>query len=178
VLWEKRKKRRKRRGYVRRSRAAPKTGWSLRELAALAGVSPRTVRLYLHHQLLPRPAFKGSATRYQRRQLLWLCAIRQLRQTEKLELKAIRTRLNALSAPELEAFVAKQRTGGELAAALGVHPPAPAIAAISAPSSGARTPRWSRIELALGLELHLREDASASVLELAERLAGLARGSG
>lgn len=57
-------------------------------------------------------------------------------------------------------------------------PPAPAIAASSAPSSSVRTPRWSRFELALGLELHLRDDASACVLELAARVAELARGSG
>jgi len=32
---------------VRPSRAKPKTGWSLRELANLSGVAGRTIRLYL-----------------------------------------------------------------------------------------------------------------------------------
>lgn len=178
-----RKKRPKRRGYVRRSRAAPKTGWSLRELAALTGISPRTVRLYLHSGVMPRPPFKGAATRYQRRQLLWLCAIRRLRTSENLELQAIRTRLNALTAPQLEAFVVQSLTPGKLAAALGVQP-APAVGARSAPppalATGAgwieATPRWRRLELALGLELHLREDASPQVIALAERVAAATRG--
>jgi DNA-binding transcriptional MerR regulator len=185
MVWTRRKKRPKRPGYVRRSRAAPKTGWSLRELAALAGVSARTVRLYLHSEVLPRPPFKGSATRYQRRELLRLCAIRHLRSTEKLELKAIRARLNALTAPELEALVVRSLPAGKLAAALGVQPAPPAAANAAAPagapsSSGwiAPAPRWRRIELALGLELHLRDDASARVLELAERMAALARSAG
>src|SRR5687768_15865926 len=93
LAWGRRKRRPKRRGYVRPSRAAPKAGWSLRQLAQLGGIAPRTLRVYLQRGVLPRPPFRGSATRYERRQVLWLCAIRHLLGTERLTLAAIRTRL-------------------------------------------------------------------------------------
>jgi hypothetical protein len=105
----------------------------------------------------------------------------------KARVEGDHTRLNALTAAALEAFVMQHvttpGTNAKLAAELGVQ--APTLAPITAASSslpangGARiapTPRWRRVELALGLELHLREDASAPVLELAERLFALARG--
>jgi DNA-binding transcriptional MerR regulator len=87
-------------------------------------VAVRTIHFYLQREVLPRPPFKGSATRYQRHHLIWLLAIRRLRASERLELTTIRTRLEALSAPEL----------------------------------------------ALGLELHFRDDASPHVAELAKRV--------
>lgn len=176
-----RKKRPKRRGYVRPSRAKPKTGWSLRELAQLCSIAPRTVRLYLQRGVLPRPPFMGSATRYQARHLVWLLAIRRLRTTERLGISAIRTRLQALSAPELETFATANLPGGHVADALGIRPatlpagpaPPPFSLVTSAGSGGLpspHVPRWARIELALGLELHVRDDASTRVLELARRL--------
>ena len=169
-----RKKKPKRRGYVRPSRAKPKAGWSLRELSALTGVAARSIRLYLQRELLPRPPFMASATRYHRSQLVWLLAIRRLRAAEKLTLAAIRTRLLALSAPELEAFATASLPPGALADALGVRPTTAAPSTTPSGASGLRLsphlPRWARIELALGLELHVREDASERVLDLARRL--------
>jgi len=175
VGWGRRRKRPKRRGYVRPSRAKKKNGWSLSELAQLTNIAARTIRLYLQRGVLPRPPFEGSATRYQRRQLLWLCAIRRLRESEDLTLAAIRTRLDALAAPELEAFVARGLPAGKLADALGIpaleaHAPSLPVAPLAAPAAPADSPgaaRWMRIELALGLELHVRDDASPQVLELA-----------
>jgi hypothetical protein len=85
-------------------------------------------------------------------------------------LSKIRSRLHALSAPELEAFATENLPAGTLADALGIQsasPPAsPAPPALSSP----QFPRWVRFELALGLELHVRDDASAAVIELARRL--------
>jgi hypothetical protein len=88
-----RRKRPKRRGYVRPSRAKAKAGWTLHDLAAFSGTTVRTIRLYLQRGVLPRPRFMASATRYQRRHLVCLLAIRRLRATENLTLAAIRTRL-------------------------------------------------------------------------------------
>src|SRR5450432_1399245 len=76
-MFGRKKRRPKRRGYVRPSRAKPKTGWTLGELAGLGGIAARTIRAYLRQGVLPRPPFMGSATRYQRRQLVWLLAIRR-----------------------------------------------------------------------------------------------------
>jgi DNA-binding transcriptional MerR regulator len=171
-----RKKKPKRPGYVRPSRAKPKTGWSLRELASLSGTSARSLRLYLQRGLVRRPPFKGSATRYQRDELLQVLAIRRLRESERLELQKIGARLRSLSAAELETFATENIRPGALAAALGIQTrevPS-ATAAGSKASLSPHVPRWARIELALGLELHVREDASARVLELARRLHDLA----
>ena len=166
---------------MRPSRAKPKTGWTLRQLASLSGLSPRTLHLYLQRGVLPRPPFKGSATRYQRRELLCLLAIRRLRETERLPLDAIRKRVQALPAPELEVFATERLRPGPLAVALDLNAAAsPAIStpsALGSPLDGSGPlssgPRWVRRELALGLELHLREDASARVLDLARRVRDL-----
>jgi len=177
-----RRRKPKRRGYVRPSRARTKVGWSLRELASLAGTSARAVRLYLQRELLPRPPFKGSATRYERRHLVRLLVIRRLRATERLALAEIRTRLRTLSDAELESLAARDLSPGPLAVALGVSTaPARSAAPESLEPSVSHPPRrgdgpfgpgarWTRLELALGLELHLCDDANERVRELAGRL--------
>jgi len=147
----------------------------------LSGVAARTIRLYLQRAVLPRPPFMGSATQYQRRHLVHLLAIRRLR-AEKLTLAAIRTRLQALAAPDLEAFATENLPAGPIADALGIRVATPPSASTSlglAPPTGGGSlsstpiPRWARVELALGLELHVRDDASVRVLELAQRLRDL-----
>jgi Ca-activated chloride channel family protein len=174
---------------VRPSRAKQKTGWTRRELAKLTGISMRTIRLYLEKHVLPRPPFRGPATRFQRQHLLWLLAIRRLRATEKLELAAIRTRLQTLSAPDIEAFATRDLPPGVLTNALGVQsvarpsattPPTDRAGVSLDATAPARdggnalaVPRWARVELALGLELHVREDASAHVLDLVRRIRAL-----
>ena len=174
-----RRRKPKRRGYVRPSRAKPKTGWTLRQLATLSGVAVRTIRLYLQREVLPRPPFMGSATRYQARQLVHLIAIRRLRSAEKLTLATIRTRLQALSPDEIQAFATENLGAGPIADALGIKPPpgppprsvsglATYIATVGVPPASIR--RWMHFELALGLELHVRDDASAKVFDLARRI--------
>jgi len=175
-----RKKKPKRRGYVRPSRAKPKPGWSLRELASLVGLAPRSLKRYLESGVLPKPAFKGPATRYQRPHLVRLVVARGLVTAERLPLTAVRSRLQALSPADLDALAAKAAPPGPLATALGLPPPAPPQPDASTPgSAGTRfdvAPRWTRLELALGLELHLREDASPQVAEMARRIQGLFAG--
>jgi len=185
-----RRKRPKKRGYVRPSRAEPKAGWSRAQLAQLSGVSARAIRDYLERGLLPRPRFKGPATRYGRTQLVWLLALRRVRTSEGLPLATISTRLRALSAADLEAVAMAGLAAGSAsnatAAALGVastgapsSASAPATAtSVAAAASGTNAthwPRWARVELALGLELHVSEDASPRVQELARRVRELSR---
>ena len=171
--YRRRKYKRKRPGYVRPSRAIAKQGWSLRELARLSGTTPRSIRSYLAKGVLPRSPFLGTATRYDRRQLLWLLALRRLRVAEQLSLAASASRLQALSPAELETFATQGLAAGPLAEALGLRvasspaPPSPAG------SSATQLPRWARVELALGLELHVRDDASPRTLELARRVHAL-----
>jgi DNA-binding transcriptional MerR regulator len=167
-----RRRREKHRG-PRRSRAMPKEGWSLVALAQLANVHPRTIRHYLQVGVLPRPPFRGTATRYGRDHLLTVLAIRHLQSLEHLELGAIRRRLGALRPEELEALATEHLPPGAAATALGIQaPPVP-----SAPSDEPRLPfyapgtaRWTHIELALGLELHVRHDASPAVMAMVDRV--------
>ena len=186
-MYGRRRKKPKRRGYVRPSRAKPKTGVTLAQLSGLSGVAVRTIRVYMRRGVLPRPPFKGSATRDRRREIIWLLAIRRLRQVERLPLAATRTRLQALPPPELEAFATEGVGPGPLAEALGMAPavsPAsqtsPGFGGVSLERSGLSSslPRWVRVELALGLELHLRDDASGRVVELARRVREMCAGDG
>jgi hypothetical protein len=112
----------------------------------------------LQRGLLPRPPFLGSATHYQRRQLIWLLAIRRRLVTDKLTLEQSRTRLKALSPAEIETFATELLRPGAIADALGVRPPAGgedgAVGSGAESTGGAIAagplPRWPRVELALG----------------------------
>ena len=143
----------------------------MQQIAALSETTPRTIRGYLEAEIVPRSPFRGAATRYDRRQLLCLLAVRRLRMQERMALSEIRKRLKALSPAELEGLATQGVGPGPLADALGLQPAPPAapaptpVQALLAPH-----PQWTRLELALGLELHVRGDASASVLELAQRI--------
>jgi DNA-binding transcriptional MerR regulator len=69
--------------------------FDLNELSAAAGVTPRTIRYYVHQGLLPSPGTRGPGTRYDRAHLDRLQLIRRL-QREHLPLAEIRRRLEAL----------------------------------------------------------------------------------
>lgn len=73
---------------------------SLTELADLAGVTPRTVRYYLAHGLLPASGQSGPGVRYGPGHLGRLRLIRRL-QGEHLPLAEIRGRLDALRDDEI-----------------------------------------------------------------------------
>lgn len=75
--------------------------YKLEELAAEAGVSPRTVRYYVQRGLLPAPEFRGKDTAYGRGHLLRLHAIKRLQQAH-LPLDEIQIRLQGASDAELE----------------------------------------------------------------------------
>src|SRR4051812_27473847 len=155
----KRRHKRKRPGYVRPSRAQAKPGWTLQQLAELSGVAARTIRLYIAHDLLPRPPFLGSATRYQREHLVSLVAIRHLRASERLGLTEIRSRCRSMSSSAIESLVSQQALPAPLASALGMAAATSAAQTMTTPSRAiepaqleredelAQTPRWIRAEL-------------------------------
>ncbi len=152
-------------------RDPPKDGWLLADLAPLAGVPLRTVQSYLERGVLESAPFYGTATRYSRLFLLRLVAIKRLRLEEKLNLAAIKKRLDPLSPAELEAYATHGLLDGPLMRALGLRPaPPPAQLSTGVPLSAAaetKRERWSRIALIDGLEISIRDDASP----LARRLA-------
>ncbi|MEZ4298305.1 MAG: MerR family transcriptional regulator [Polyangiaceae bacterium] len=77
--------------------------YKLEELAALAGVSARTVRYYVQRGLLPAPEFRGKDTAYGREHLLRLHAVKRLQEAH-LALDEIQVRLANATIRELEAL--------------------------------------------------------------------------
>ncbi len=75
--------------------------YKIEELAAEAGVSPRTVRYYVQRGLLPAPEFRGKDTAYGRDHLLRLHAIKRLQQAH-LPLDEIQARLTLMTDAELD----------------------------------------------------------------------------
>jgi DNA-binding transcriptional MerR regulator len=83
--------------------SAPRTGFTLADLARLADVTPRTVRYYVAQGLLPSPGQAGRGARYPESALERLRLIREL-QRRHLPLAEIRARLVGLSDTELQAL--------------------------------------------------------------------------
>jgi DNA-binding transcriptional MerR regulator len=177
-----RNKKRRPPGYVRPSRAKPKTGWTVQHLASLVGVAPTTIRLYVKSGVVPHPAFKGSATRYERSHLLRLAAARRMMQTGKWTLAGVYTELQKASAAQLESFVIEGSPSQALATALGIALAPQGVGSASAKVAGqviaGGIPRWAHLELALGIELHVRDDASPQARDLARRIRDLAATAG
>jgi Ca-activated chloride channel family protein len=154
-----------------------KTEWKLAELAAAAGVSPRTVRYYVQRGLIPAPPFKGPDTVYGEEHLRRLKAIRVL-QARFMPLDAIQVELLRLSPEEL-------RQLSEAALPTDPLPPPPAPPASETPEpvkyrcmgpptiKQAVVAGYRRWELAPGLELHLADSADEKTRALAERVRAL-----
>jgi DNA-binding transcriptional MerR regulator len=133
------------------------TTYKLEELAAAAGVSPRTVRYYVQRGLLSAPVFRGRDTAYDEDHLLRLRAIKRL-QERFVSLDAIQAELEQRSREELEAVAA----GADLPAGGSLPRVAPAP-----PPAGERLVRYV---LRPGLELHLSEGADAAARALCEKI--------
>lgn len=157
------------------STTRPRDEWKLTELAAEAGVSPRTVRYYVQRGLLPAPPFKGPDTVYGEEHLVRLKAIRAL-QARFLPLDAIQVELARLSPEELKALA--HATVPPLPGPPGA-PPGPIGAPVSPPpvAPPEAVTRWRRWELAPGLELHLADTADEKTRALAEHLRALTQKS-
>jgi len=158
------------------STTSAKSEWKLAELAAAAGVTPRTVRYYVQRGLLPAPPFKGPDTVYGEEHLRRLKAIRVL-QARFLPLDAIQVELLRLSPEELRKLSEAELPTDTL------PPPAP-VTPEPTPGPGANGPGgpaskqavvagYRRWELAPGLELHLADSADEKTRALAERVRAL-----
>jgi DNA-binding transcriptional MerR regulator len=170
------------RSRIRSKRPAPKTGWLIAELAVLSGQQPRTIRYYVEQGLLARPAFHGTATRYQRLHLLRLLAIERLKRDGLTSLVAIKQRLDATGEAELLAAVSARPPSAAVAAALELPAAGTHAAALgaertvsmlhAAPASGVSDPGppWRRLLLLPGLELLLADDASPAVHNVAAQI--------
>lgn len=152
---------------------APKTGWLLKDLSSLTAISIRTLRNYIAAGIIRPIEFRGTATRYARRDFLRLLRLLRMHTTaHKLRLSEVKQKLDALSDAELEAWVITQPLGPRTAAALGVVPQV-AAASVSIGASaiqGIGAESWQRFRLLPGLELSVSAEASAAVRTIAQKI--------
>lgn len=170
----------RKRGQWTRSRAkrgrpktpAPTTGWLLAELAALTEIPITTVRHYVVHRLLRPGEFRGTLTRYQRRELLRLVAIRRLKAEQDLTLDEIRRKFEELGEASLEEWIRSGPLSPTVAAALGIElpPVVPVTAGTVGAFASSAIEHWQRITLLPGLELMLRSDAKPAAVSAAQRI--------
>jgi DNA-binding transcriptional MerR regulator len=166
--WDRRNDRRRK----RLKTPAPTTGWVASELAALTQMSYWGIRYYLKRGLISRPPFRGTATRYQRSQLLRLLAIQRLRAERGVTLDEIRNRLDSMSEPELVALVSAGGLSEAQAAALEVSAPARLEHPLGPSRDGSdlSSGRWLSLPLLPGLELRFDPTASPLVQQLVRQI--------
>lgn len=107
------------------------------------------MRFYVSAGLIDRPEGTGTAATYNYRHLLQLLAVK-IRQREGQSLESIRKEVRTLAGDVLE-----KRVAGSLEPALAVR--ADAVA-----SRGDEPVSWRRVDVADGIELHVREDSTAA----------------
>jgi DNA-binding transcriptional MerR regulator len=162
---------------------APTTGWLIRELAEMTAVSVRTLRHYVTQGLLTPTELRGTATRYQRRELLRLLAVMRARQETKRTLHKIKRRLDELAETELEAWLRTGPLPAPVSAALGIVPePTRRILDADADFDVHVDPihalarwqpqldPWQHIRLLPGLELMLGPNASPAAMLAAQKI--------
>jgi DNA-binding transcriptional MerR regulator len=118
--------------------------------SARAAPSARSVRFYVSHGLLDRPEGTGTAATYGYRHLLQLLAIK-IRQREGQRLEVIKREMKEMPGDALERRVAQS-----LAPALGSG----ADVAVRHDDDGPSI--WRRLNVADGIELHVRDDSPAA----------------
>ncbi|GAC1652921.1 MAG: hypothetical protein NVS4B3_15560 [Gemmatimonadaceae bacterium] len=118
--------------------------------SARAAPSARAIRFYVAHGLLDRPEGAGTAATYGYRHLLQLLAIK-IRQREGQTLDIIKQEMHGVAGDALERRIAQS-----LAATLG----AGVLTAVAADDDPAAA--WRRVQVAEGIELHVRDDSAAS----------------
>lgn len=121
--------------------------------SARAAPSARAVRFYVANRLLDRPDGLGTSATYGYRHLLQLLAIK-IRQREGRTLDAIKAEMFEVAGDALERRVAQS-----LAPALGVGADTTALR----DRAGEDSPlAWRRLQVADGIELHVREGGRAA----------------
>jgi DNA-binding transcriptional MerR regulator len=118
--------------------------------AARAALSARAVRFYVANGLLDRPEGTGTAATYHYRHLLQLLLIK-IRQREGMTLEKIKQELQEMSGDAIE-----RRVATALAPALSSG--ADTVAGQNGQGDGI----WYRVQVANGIELHVRDDSPAS----------------
>lgn len=179
--------------YHRPKTPAPKNGWLLGDLARLTELPETTVRYYLQRHVIEPIEIRGTATRYDRHNLLRLLGVMRLKVEEESTLAEKKRKLDGMGPADLERWLCSGSLPHAAAAALGiesmlvVHPqrsvPAPGFeTSASLPSTlltttpsaheleRAAAERWERIALLPGLDLLVRADARESARLVAQHI--------
>jgi DNA-binding transcriptional MerR regulator len=119
--------------------------------SARAAPSARSIRFYVANGLLARPEGTGTSATYNYRHFLQLLAIK-IRQREGVTLDAIKKEMAEFTGDALE-----RRVAASLAASLGATVETRRQALDDEPP-----PSWRRVNVADGVELHVRDDSPAS----------------
>jgi DNA-binding transcriptional MerR regulator len=118
--------------------------------SARAAPSARAVRFYVASGLLDHPEGAGTAATYNYRHFLQLLAIK-IRQREGATLQTIKTEMKEFAGDALE-----RRVATSLAPALGSG------ADVVQRRDDDAVPSWRRVNVADGIELHVRDDVPAA----------------
>jgi len=118
--------------------------------SARAAPSARAVRFYVASGLLDRPDGAGTAATYNYKHLLQLLAIK-IRQREGATLEIIKKEMKEFTGDSLE-----RRVATSLAPTLGIG------ADVTALRDRDSAAAWRRVNIADGIEIHVREDSPAA----------------
>ena len=166
----------------------------LNELAATAGVTPRTIRYYVTQGLLPSPGTRGPGTKWDRALLERLQYIKELQQ-HHLPLAEIRNRLEALDEegirralgkpPELplsesaltyvRSVIGEPRVTKGRKAGMTRESRSPDLFNPAPPKWELRRSTWERIRLTPDVELSVRRPLTREQNKMVERLLDAAR---
>lgn len=150
---------------------APTNGWLLAELAQLTELSETTIRYYVQQRLIRPIERRGTATRYERRELLRLLGLTRLKHEGKSTLAEKKRKLESMGDERMETWLRSGPVPAAAAAALGFNTSTTSTATkdtIELGQAGAEL--WQRIALLPGLELMLRTDAKAAVRIVAQQI--------
>lgn len=138
--------------------------YTLRELAEAAGEKERTVRYYQQLGLLRQPGQIGAGAHYDEDDRLRLRLIRQLQSAGKT-LTEIADHFSKLDVTGIREEALRHGSALDYIRSV-LGEPAPAIASLSdaslaaPPSSPAQSAQWERVEVAPGVELHVKHPIS------------------
>jgi DNA-binding transcriptional MerR regulator len=161
---------------------APKSGWLLAELSQLSQVPLRRLRYYLEHGLIRPIEFRGTATRYGRRELVRVLGIARLRAEKSANLAEIKREFEALGDRDLEVWLRAGSLPPAAAAALAAtQPPSPRVPSAATSDLTPNLPNvraelvqeastWHQIHLLPGLALVIAADANSAALDAAHKI--------
>jgi DNA-binding transcriptional MerR regulator len=138
-------------------------GLKLDELAEKAEVSARTVRYYVQRGLLAPPVFRGRDTVYGEGHLLRLRLIKRLQDERFLPLDAIAAELAGKSDAEVRALL--ERMDRSERRAVTAAPTGP-VRVRARHGDREASERWTRVTIADGVELSVRDDVEWDVARL------------